>query len=166
MEIQTKSITITDLLLILPLSKVDLDQDTKRDYILISTIADEAEVDLDLNLQAVLLQDIPAIITGVGQGLLHQDQGLSVQGLLDKPERDTVPPLDLGHTDHLPTHEVLDILSILVWLGKMYLLVQGSMDIIQLHLGQGNPTPVQPTKEEILNHSAVAQGNYLESSID
>ena len=127
-------------------------------------MVDEAEVYLDLNLQAVL-QDIPAIITGVGQGLLHQDQGLSVQGLLDKPERDTVPPLDLGHTDHLPTHEVLDILSILVWLGKMYLLVQGSMDIIQLHLGQGNPTPVQPTQEEILNHSAVAQGNYLESSI-
>ena len=112
MEIQTKSITITDLLLILPLSKVDLDQDTKRDFI-ISTIADKAEVDQDLNLQAVL-QDIPAIITGVGQGLLHQDQGLSVQGLLDKPERDTVPHLDLGHTDHLPTHEVLDILSILV----------------------------------------------------
>jgi len=41
----------------------------------------------------------------------------------------------------------------------MYLLVQGSMDIIQLHLGQGNPTPVQPTQEEILNHSAVAQGH-------
>ena len=128
-------------------------------------MVDEAEVDLDLNLQAVLLQDIPAIITGVGQGLLHQDQGLSVQGLLNKPERDIVPHLVLGHIDHLPTHEVLDILSILVWLGKMYLLVQGSMDIIQLHLGQGNPTPVQPTKEEILNHSAVAQGNYLESSI-
>ena len=113
MEIQTKSITITDLLLILPLSEVDLDQDTKRDYILISTIVDEAEVDLDLNLQAVL-QDIPAIITGVGQGLLHQDQGLSVQGLLNKPERDIVPHLVLGHIDHLPTHEVLDILSILV----------------------------------------------------
>ena len=112
MEIQAKSITTTDLLLILPLSKVDLDQDLKSDYI-ISTIADEAEVDQDLNLQAIL-QDIPAIITGVGQGLHHQDQGLSVQGLRDKPERDTVPPLDLGHTDHLLTHEVLDILSILV----------------------------------------------------
>ena len=114
METQTKSITITDLLLILPLSKVDLDQDTKRDYILIRTIADEAEVDQDLNLQAILLQDTPAIITGVGQGLLHQDRGLSVQGLLDKPERDIVPHLVLGHIDHLPTHEVLDILSILV----------------------------------------------------
>ena len=112
MEIQAKSITTTDLLLILPLSKVDLDQDTKRDYI-ISTIADEAEVDQNLNLQAIL-QDTPAIITGVGQGLLHQDQGLSVQGLLDKPERDIVPHLVLGHIDHLPTHEVLDILSILV----------------------------------------------------
>ena len=113
MEIQAKSITTTDLLLILPLSKVDLDQDTKRDYI-ISTIADEAEVEQDLNLQAILLQDTPAIITGVGQGLLHQDQGLSVQGLLNKPERDIVPHLVLGHIDHLPTHEVLDILSILV----------------------------------------------------
>ena len=114
MEIQKRSITITDLHLILPLSKVDLDQDTRRDYILISTIADEAEVDLDLNLQAIHPQDTPAIITGVGQGLLHQDQGLSVQGLLDKPERDIVPHLALGHIDHLPTHEVLDILSILV----------------------------------------------------
>ena len=128
-------------------------------------MVDEAEVDLDLNLQAVLLQDIPAIITGVGQGLLHQDQGLSVQGLLDKPERDIVPHLVQGHIDHLPTHEVRNILSILVWRGKMYPLVQGSMDIIQLHLGQGNPIPVQPTQEEILNHSAVAQGNYLESSV-
>ena len=43
----------------------------------------------------------------------------------------------------------------------MFLLVQGSMDIIHLHLGQGNPTPVQPTQEETLNHSTVAQGNYL-----
>ena len=124
-------------------------------------MVDEAEVDLDLNLQAVLLQDTPAIITGVGQGLLHQDQGLSVQGLLNKPERDIVPHLVLGHIDHLPTHEVLDILSILVWQGKMYPHIQGSMDIFHLHLSQENPTPVQPTQEEILNHSSVAQGNYM-----